>query len=116
MTGRFIQAGATPPGKAIDGYGEFVTVERLDDLERTNVRRRMDHAKPAMFADGVRIARAKIDADNAIEALRRELVATVGVDGVRSALAMMTDEAIKQASQDAKRAQSESGKAPAIKK
>lgn len=101
--GRFIQAGAEQSGVAVDGYGEFVTVERLEELERKNVRQRMDNANPEMFEVGVKVMRAKIDAEAAVEQLRKSVHATVGPDGVRAAFAMMTKEASEQAAADAQR-------------
>lgn len=101
-----IQLGVTPTpnGPAADGYGEFVTVEKLEMLERQRVREQLAKVRPELLAEGIRVVRAKTDADAAYEKLRKDLQLAVSVDGLRAALAMISEEAGKQAAIDAAKA------------
>lgn len=108
----FIQLGATPPGPANEGHGQFITVEKLEELERIRIRERMNELKPELFAEAVRATRAKQDADAAAEKVRREIHLVVGGDGVRAALLMVEEEIKKQniAAEVAKKQQSQPAK------
>lgn len=99
--GRFIQAGPGAPATSNDGYGQFITVGRLEQLERERTRATIDRHSAEMFAEGVRVMRAKLDADQAIEKMRVRLHNVVGPNGVRVSFAMMSDEAARQSSQQA---------------
>jgi hypothetical protein len=98
MAGQFIQLGHVPThsGPAADGYGEFVTVQDLERRERQRIRERLETLRPELIAKGVEVVRAKVAADAAAEALRVELHAAVGGDGVAHAMAIINDSA-KQA-------------------
>lgn len=89
--GHFIQAGATPAGKAVDGFGEFITVDRLEKVEKDRIRARLQDEHQELFAAGTKIVRAKLDADAAFEKLRTDLHRAVGGDSVRTAIVVLTE-------------------------
>jgi hypothetical protein len=97
--GQFIQLGHVPThaGPAADGYGEFVTVQDLERRERARVQERLEKMRPELIAKGVEVVKAKAAADAAAEALRVELHAAVGGDGIVHAMAIINDAAAKQA-------------------
>src|SRR4051812_10646173 len=97
--GDFIQLGVTPTvvGKSADGFGEFVTVEKLEQLEKERVRKQLENVRPELLANGVKIVQQKLEADAAFEQLKRDLHLAVGNDGVNTAVGMMTAEAREKA-------------------
>lgn len=99
--GQFIQLGVSPP--AADGYGEFVTVEKLEALEKQRVRDKLANLHADLLEMGIAAMRAKTKADADVEEVRRQLHLAVGGDGIRAGFAMMADEAAKQSA--AERAQ-----------
>jgi hypothetical protein len=104
MAGQFIQLGQVPTatGTAADGYGEFVTVQDLDRRERARIRERLEQMRPELIAKGIEVVKAKALADAAAEALRVELHATVGGDGIVAAMAIIHEGVAKQAAEAAK--------------
>lgn len=103
--GRFIQLGheVHPAGPAADGFGQFVTVDALEKLERDRVAERIAKMRPDMIATGAKVIRAKLEAEAAVEILRKEVHAVAGGDGVRPAFAIMEEEARRQMHNDASR-------------
>jgi hypothetical protein len=101
MAGQFIQLGHVPThsGPAADGYGEFVTVADLERRERARILERLEKMRPELIAKGVEVVKAKTAADAASEALRVELHAAVGGDGLVHAMAIIGDVIAKQAAE-----------------
>jgi len=99
--GQFIQLGHVPThsGTAADGYGEFVTVQDLERREREMVRERIEKIRPELIARGVEVVKAKAAADAAAEALRVDLHATVGGDGIVAAMGIINELVAKQAAE-----------------
>lgn len=97
-TGQFIQLGHLPTasGPAGDGFGEFVTVQDLERRERLKIRERLDALRPELIAKGVEVVKAKQAADAAAEALRVELHAAVGGDGIIHAMALISETIAKE--------------------
>lgn len=108
--GRFIQAGATASNTANDGYGEFMTVDRLDRLERDRIRKHLTENRPELLAEGIRVTRAKMDADAHAEKLRADLHGALGGDNVRVALLILKEDASKQAAAEAVKASQSTSK------
>lgn len=104
MAGQFIQLGHVPThsGPAPDGYGEFVTVKDLERRERQRTRERLEQMRPELIAKGIEVVKAKAAADAAAEALRVELHAAVGGDGIVHAMVIINEAVSKQAAEAAK--------------
>lgn len=88
--GRFIQAGLepAPAGPSNDGYGQFLTVDALDQAQRERLRAKLEADHPELFARAARAMRAKHDALAACEGVRQELFAAVGAGHVTMAMQM----------------------------
>lgn len=92
--GQFIQLGVSPP--AADGYGEFITVDKLEALEKQRIREKLLNLHADLLEMGIAAMRAKTKADADVEEVRRMLHLAVGGDGLRAGFAMMAEEAAKQ--------------------
>src|SRR6266542_3540587 len=86
----------SPRGMSADGFGEFITVEVLQEREKERVKTQLQNVRSQLLADGIQIVKAKRAADAAYEQLRKDLQFAVGNDGVKTAIDIMNDEIAKQ--------------------
>ena len=90
-----LPVGATPSGKAPDGYGEFVTVDRLAALELERTRDTIVNKRPELLVEGIRLLSAKWELDALMEKLRADTHSALGGDSVKGAFDLYADEARK---------------------